>query len=447
MRPPVGQSTAAGDQAAPAATSLPHYKRRKIPQTTPPKPSPPPGRAAASGPASQAGRARAARRAVQHWKQLLHYPAGLQRGPAALRTPEEERAAISSWETVASIQSCTGPSVPPGHAPAWDPGGLQSKPSPCTGLQGQPVLHRGRLPAPAPLLSAARGRGDASPDAAVTHSGYEPSSAQDPSSCEPSGAAKAKFNLLRTRPRGHTNPRVARFPAQSIRGRSARSEVSQGPARAAPPAALRGWDGAGIQLPRVSTPCPTGRMRPSPQPGWLRGPPRCPPPTRSPVASPASRQAAGLRNAAGFLGLTPARPSRPQKRHHPPVPSAAPPALPALCARLTAAAAPLAAATLRARCHSCARGCPAPGCHRSSHRAGGRPVGVPSAPLRGTHQLLQVVQVPLGDDLLAVAVLLRLMDAADEEEGREQGAAEQGHLSRAERCLVRGRTPETPLPR
>ena len=69
----------------------------------------------------------------------------------------------------------------------------------------------------------------------------------------------------------------------------------------------------------------------------------------------------------------------------------------------------------------------------------------PSAPVEGTHQILQVVQVPLGDDLLAVAVLLRLMDAADEEEGREQGAAEQGHLSRTERCLVWGRTPETPF--
>lgn len=48
----------------------------------------------------------------------------------------------------------------------------------------------------------------------------------------------------------------------------------------------------------------------------------------------------------------------------------------------------------------------------------------------GTHQLLQLGQVPLCDDLLAVAVLLRLMDAEqeEEEEGRQEGAAEQAHL-------------------
>lgn len=110
---PVLLGTATRDPSVPAATSLSHYKRRKIPQTTPPKPSPPSGRSAASGPASQAGRARAARRAVQHWKQLLHYPAGLQRGPAALQTPDEERAATSSWETVAFIQTCTSPLLSP----------------------------------------------------------------------------------------------------------------------------------------------------------------------------------------------------------------------------------------------------------------------------------------------------------------------------------------------
>lgn len=37
-------------------------------------------------------------------------------------------------------------------------------------------------------------------------------------------------------------------------------------------------------------------------------------------------------------------------------------------------------------------------------------------PGEGTHQLLQLGQVLLRDDLLAVAVLLRLMDAADQEE-------------------------------
>lgn len=193
----------------------------------------------------------------------------------------------------------------------------------------------------------------------------------------PAVLPRPNFNLLPTHPRCRTNPRVARFPAHSIHSRNARSEVSQGPAWAAPPAALWGRDGAGIQLQGVSTLCPMGRVRPSPQPVWLLGPPRCLPPTHSPVASPASRQAAGLRNAAGFLSLTPAQPPRPQKHHHPPVPSAASPALPALRTQLPATAAPLAAATLQARCHSNAPGRPAPGCHRWSHRAGEELVGPP----------------------------------------------------------------------
>lgn len=60
-----------------------------------------------------------------------------------------------------------------------------------------------------------------------------------------------------------------------------------------------------------------------------------------------------------------------------------------------------------------------------------------------THQLLQLSQVPLSDDLLAVSVLLRLMDAAEQEdeEGGEQGAAEQAHLSTAEQRLGAALTP------
>lgn len=71
-------------------------------------------------------------------------------------------------------------------------------------------------------------------------------------------------------------------------------------------------------------------------------------------------------------------------------------------------------------------------------------------PREGTHQLLQLGQVLLRDDLLAIAVLLRLMDAAhqEEEEGRQQGAAEQAHLSMAEQRFGAGLNPPTlsPLP-
>lgn len=71
-----------------------------------------------------------------------------------------------------------------------------------------------------------------------------------------------------------------------------------------------------------------------------------------------------------------------------------------------------------------------------THPAPSKPLSCSRAQ-EGTHQLLQLGQVLLCDDLLAVAVLLRLMDAADEEEeeGRQQGAAEQAHLSTAEQRL------------
>lgn len=96
-----------------------------------------------------------------------------------------------------SFKPAPAPSSPPPLPPPSRPraclgsGWAAKQTFPVQGAAG--TAHLAHLPAPAAPLGAARGRGDARPDAAVTHSGYELSSASDPSSREPSGAAKAKF--------------------------------------------------------------------------------------------------------------------------------------------------------------------------------------------------------------------------------------------------------------